>query len=337
MTAGSANRKLPPGAGPEALAAIRARIAQSVEMTHHLPDIAQDTDMAALLERFADEQTALLRDIENSLSDFSGPQAPPTPAEGADAPAQRKLRIVALEPVATTRRVLQFLITRPGHDFVGVDSLEAATQALETPSDLVLVALNNLCEPPAETVARLREACGAADAEIVGLAEDARPDLAASFDLDDILQTPVNLDALAAHLARLSRVAEEAGSPSASEPAPSFNIAALRDLETLGGVEFARDIAKQFLDDAIGLLDNIRTAAEACDEAAFRDQAHALRSCAANVGARSIYEHCLAWRDLDAATLAQQGRDCADTLELEYRAVAERIGGYARGEAELGE
>lgn len=333
MSAGSTHRKRPSGAGPEALAAIRERIAQSVEMAHHLPDLTQDTDLAALLERFADEQTALLRDIENSFTDFTEKQPPSAPAEDMSAPTQRKLRVIALEPVATTRRVLEIMVTRSGHDFFGVDNVEAAAGALETPADLVLVALDGLDEDDAATIARLREACGEAHVEFIGLAEK---DAATMPGLDDVLQTPVNLDALAACLTRLSSVADETETPAASEPAPSFNIAALRDLETLGGAEFARDIAQQFLDDAVGLLANIRAAAEACDEAAFRDQAHALRSCAANVGARAIYEHCLAWRDLDAATLAQQGRDCADTLEQEYRAVADHIGAYARGEADLG-
>lgn len=334
MSAGATHRKRPSGVGPEALAALRARIAQSVEMAHHLPDMTQDADMAALLERFADEQTALLRDIENSFTDFTEKQPPSAPAEDMSAPTQRKLRVIALEPVATTRRVLEILVTRAGHAFFGADSTEAARGALETPTDLVLVALDGLCEDAATAIGRLREACGEAHVEFVGLADgDAET---TTLDLDDVLQTPVNLDALAACLTRLSSVADEIETPAASEPAPSFNIAALSDLETLGGAEFARDIAQQFLDDAVGLLANIRAAAEACDEAAFRDQAHALRSCAANVGARAIYEHCLAWRDLDAATLAQQGRDCADTLEQEYRAVAVRIGAYASGEAELG-
>ena len=38
---------------------------------------------------------------------------------------------------------------------------------------------------------------------------------------------------------------------------------------------------------------------------------------------------------LDAETLARSGRDCAEALEREYRAVSERISAYARGEAPL--
>jgi two-component system sensor histidine kinase RpfC len=78
------------------------------------------------------------------------------------------------------------------------------------------------------------------------------------------------------------------------------------------------ELVRQFLDDSIDVLRDLSTAVRRGDVHAFREQAHALRSSAANVGARGIYEMCLAWRQIDAATLRAEGTDDIRALQEEF-------------------
>ncbi|MEA2841870.1 MAG: hypothetical protein QOF41_3200 [Methylobacteriaceae bacterium] len=96
---------------------------------------------------------------------------------------------------------------------------------------------------------------------------------------------------------------------------------ALGDLESLGGRDFVRDIVAQFVADAASVLASLSAAIASRDQKAFREQAHALRSCAANVGAQNVYRMCLAWRDLDAQEIAASGSQYMQMLEEEFERV----------------
>jgi HPt (histidine-containing phosphotransfer) domain-containing protein len=96
---------------------------------------------------------------------------------------------------------------------------------------------------------------------------------------------------------------------------------ALADLEKLGGRDFVRDIVAQFVADAAAVLASLTAAISSRDPKAFREQAHALRSCAANVGAQNVYRMCLAWRDLDAQEIATSGAKYMQMLEDEFERV----------------
>jgi two-component system sensor histidine kinase RpfC len=104
------------------------------------------------------------------------------------------------------------------------------------------------------------------------------------------------------------------------EPEP-LDARALLDLEKLGGRDFVRDIVAQFVADAAAVLASLAAAVAARDPKDFREQAHALRSCAANVGAQNVYRMCLAWRDLDAQEIAASGAQCMKMLEEEFERV----------------
>jgi two-component system sensor histidine kinase RpfC len=104
------------------------------------------------------------------------------------------------------------------------------------------------------------------------------------------------------------------------EPDP-LDARALGDLEKLGGRDFVRDIVAQFVADAAAVLAGLAAAVAARDTKNFREQAHALRSCAANVGAQNVYRMCLAWRDLDAQEIAASGAHCMQMLEEEFERV----------------
>ena len=101
----------------------------------------------------------------------------------------------------------------------------------------------------------------------------------------------------------------------------SLDARALADLEKLGGRDFVRDIVAQFVADAAAVLAGLTAAVTERDSKAFREQAHALRSCAANVGAQNVYRMCLAWRDLDAQEIAASGMRYMQMLEAEFERV----------------
>jgi two-component system sensor histidine kinase RpfC len=104
------------------------------------------------------------------------------------------------------------------------------------------------------------------------------------------------------------------------EPEP-LEARALGDLEKLGGRDFVCDIVAQFVADAAAVLASLATAVAQRDPKSFREQAHALRSCAANVGAQNVYRMCLAWRDLDTQEIAASGAQYMQMLEQEFERV----------------
>jgi two-component system sensor histidine kinase RpfC len=104
------------------------------------------------------------------------------------------------------------------------------------------------------------------------------------------------------------------------QPEP-LDARALGDLEKLGGHDFVCDIVAQFVADAATVLASLTTAVAQRDPKGFREQAHALRSCAANVGAQNVYRMCLAWRDLEAQEIAASGAQYMQMLEEEFERV----------------
>ena len=82
---------------------------------------------------------------------------------------------------------------------------------------------------------------------------------------------------------------------------------ALDDLSALGGPEFVREVVDQFVEDAAHIMSGLANAVESQDYRAFRDELHALRSGAANVGARRVFQSCLEWREISPEDLATNG------------------------------
>lgn len=98
-------------------------------------------------------------------------------------------------------------------------------------------------------------------------------------------------------------------------PRPVLDPAQLAGLARLdAGDGFLAQVIDEFLDDAAGIVARIEAAAAAGDARAFRDEAHALRSSAAYLGATAVFELCLGWRDLDDDALVM--RRAAETARL---------------------
>ena len=74
-------------------------------------------------------------------------------------------------------------------------------------------------------------------------------------------------------------------------------LASLAELDRGDG--FLDGLIDDFLVDLEAILGQLETAAQRGDARAFRDQAHALRSSAAHLGALALFDVCLGWRELD--------------------------------------
>lgn len=97
----------------------------------------------------------------------------------------------------------------------------------------------------------------------------------------------------------------------------------LKELDESGA--FLADVAGEFIEDAASLVDSFRPAVASNDLALFSDINHALRSCAANVGALRIFRHCDNNRNFTASDLREKGTAFIDDLEADLLVTAEEL------------
>jgi CheY-like chemotaxis protein/HPt (histidine-containing phosphotransfer) domain-containing protein len=280
-------------------------------------------------------------------------------------------RVLIVDPVTTSRLVLQKIIGRAGHIALGASSAAKATEMLgagPTPFDVLVIG-----ELPDMTGVAFAKSYRSSEhrappLHIIGLDATHSPTLTAAYidaGADASLAKPVDFTALldliaaapasaqTAELASAAPVApaevsfaepvapaaprDHTGAEADGEPAsagPAIDLRALRDLESLGGADFVREIVNQFIVDGAGALRNLTRLTVDRDVEMFRDQAHALRSSAANVGARCIYETCLAWRAIAPEQLARDGAMHMRTLNRQFQEATSMLEAYI---AQLGD
>lgn len=107
--------------------------------------------------------------------------------------------------------------------------------------------------------------------------------------------------------------------------APVVDEATLEGLRNLGGDAFVNEVVAQFISEGRLSLRKIAQAIGAGEGAEYAAQAHALRSSAANVGARRLYKLCLEWRDLAPEELAVSGAARLALLQDEFTAVEQAL------------
>ncbi|MFD1333164.1 response regulator, partial [Methylopila musalis] len=269
---------------------------------------------------------------------------------GASAPAGRRLSILVAEDNRTNQKVIRKVLERAGHDVRIVENGEFALDALtERRFDLVLMDVNMPVLDGIECVKLYRfAALGQPRTPILALTADATPDARKRCEeagMDGCLTKPIEperlleiIDRMVAGAAPAEDAPADAQLAVAPEPEvadsvianiarhPNFrparravvDRATLKDLEGLGGHAFVADLVDAFLSDTAVILNDLHTAVRNGEAAAFRDQAHALRSGAANIGARGMYELCLSFRNMDARDLAEDGLDRVAKLEAEF-------------------
>ncbi len=238
----------------------------------------------------------------------------------------RRVRMLVAQGDRTGRILLTKCLERAGYDVTPAADSGAVIAALDAAQGdreyAALILDLDLPGPGGSALARLVRATrpDATGLLIIGLDGSAKaasvvhPD---EFGLDECLSRPVHPGKLLERLENLlpqsqpvplgENAAPQSDEAATEKLAQALDLRALRDLENLGGRDFVRDIANQFVADGAAALRSLAHSMQKGDASLFRDQAHALRSSAANVGARGIYTTCLAWREIESDDLAANG------------------------------
>ena len=105
----------------------------------------------------------------------------------------------------------------------------------------------------------------------------------------------------------------------------------IADLEALGGRAFIDELVENFVEEGNRIMAEIGEAVADNDATRFRDRLHALRSGAANIGARALYEVCLTHREMSAEELTASGSERGMEVEAEFRRAEAALAAIRRG------
>jgi len=246
-------------------------------------------------------------------------------------------RILVAEDNRINQLVISKMLERAGHDVTLVGNGEEALDLLAEGGrfDLVIMDLNMPVMGGLDAVRLHRFATGGRDGPaFIALTADATEETRRQCEtagFEGYLAKPVDVVELLTLVDRLTGMLSAAppvplGQADARWPAhgaqavpPALDpvlLERLRQLDEQDG--FVRQIIDDFILDAEQLIGELGAAAVAVDVATFRDRAHALRSSAAHIGARALFELCLGWRGIGAAELAAQGTGHTARLEIEF-------------------
>jgi two-component system sensor histidine kinase RpfC len=259
----------------------------------------------------------------------------------------RKLNILVADDNRTNQRVVAKILERGGFDTKIVGNGEEALDALEEGRfDLVLMDVNMPVMNGLEATKLYRfAAIGLPHVPIVALTADTSPEAAqrcleAGMDacvtkpveparLIEIINNMVPKDEVEtkAEAAMAQPVTDITAHPRFRRASvlPAIDERMLSELEALGGDAFLAELIKEFMRDAAVLVQDLAEAAEAGDVKLFRDKAHALRSGAANIGAKALYDLCLQWRQISASELQDEGKRHAERLSVELERVRKAL------------
>ena len=243
-------------------------------------------------------------------------------------------RILVAEDNRINQKVVEKMLRWGGHVVTIVENGEQALDALRDQDfDLVLLDLNMPVMGGVDVVKLHRFATGARDdPPFVALTADATEEsqrLCMEAGVDAYLTKPVDTAELLTLIDRLTApmAAKASGlgavvvrHPRLAGSGPPVldwtHLERLRQLDD--GDDFLAEVIQDFITDGDELVMELEAAAAAGDATAFRDNAHALRSSAAHIGATALFEICLAWRGLDPAELAEHGASYVTQLKSEF-------------------
>lgn len=262
----------------------------------------------------------------------------------------RKLSVLVADDNRTNQKVIGKILERAGHDVSIVNNGEQALDAMQAKAfDIALMDVNMPVLNGIEATKLHRFASlGKARLPIVALTADATPETKqrceeAGMDacvikpieparllniIDSIVgEKPVSDEQAFAESETVRRITSHPKFKSSD--ASSIDIRALTDLEALGGAKFVDELIADFNRDTESLLGELKQSAKSGDVTAFREQLHAMRSGAANIGARRIYKMCLSWRHIGERELDQRGSDYLAKLGAEFDSVRDALNSYS--------
>ncbi|MCS0495867.1 ATP-binding protein [Ancylobacter sp. MQZ15Z-1] len=258
-------------------------------------------------------------------------------------------RLLLADDNRINQRVFRRILEGADHSVLIVESGEQALDVLTDKADdfdLVLMDFNMPDMDGLEATKLYRMmATGERRLPIVGLTADASAQRDGRWQqagMDDCLIKPVEPATLLAAVDRLASGGEggplpqQRLSPAMLDPfgPPSLDDRAIESLCDLGGPRFVTELMEDYLVDAEMILARLVETARRGDLLAFRDEAHALQSSSANVGALSLSVLCAPWRELRAeelraraAELERQARTELNRTREAMRACSERMVG----------
>lgn len=254
----------------------------------------------------------------------------------------RPFSILVAESNRAKQKIIAKIIEDAGHYVAIVEDSEAALDALDLREfDLVLI---NVHVPEMNGIDATKlyrfTSLGRPRVPIVALADDATTELERSCreaGIDACITEPIEPHRLIELIGMLvrdagnlsqsaSNTSEAAGYSSArpgnrTSPATAIDLHILNELANLGGTEFVDELATQFLEDAPCILRDLGEFRAAGDVQAFCKQVQALRGAALNIGARGIYEMCVALGQVAPDNLAHRDETCLKELREEFERV----------------
>ncbi len=259
----------------------------------------------------------------------------------------RSLRVIVADDQQANRTMLQKLLERAGHKVMLAEDGEQALDLMaEHAPDLMIVDLHmpELSGLDVIRQARVMQAGRADRTEIVVLSADALVETmeeATRAGAYDYLTKPVSVPTLLDTLARVAagrraaieRNARAEDAPVVAQPVhaagPAGTEGVLQELASMGlGEAFLREFVEQCLRDIGRNMLLMQQAAAQGDRAAMREQAHAMRGVAENIGAVPLVARCQEIMRLDDPALAQR----ASQLVRDLDTLTEQAARDTRGE-----
>lgn len=276
--------------------------------------------------------------------------APEVPVPARPARRGRPRRVLLADDNGINQRVFSRILEGAGHQVLHAQTGEEALDLLEEKDgqiDIVLMDFNmpDMDGLEATKLFRMMEP-GGERLPIIGLTADATAladDRWREAGMDDCLIKPVEPGIL---LAAIDSIARDGPGRTAAvikhptlvllDAPPSLDERAIDSLVSLGGAQFAAELMEDYVEDAKGIIDRLAHCAAKGDLQAFRNEAHALQSSSANVGAVALSRICDPWSDLRGDDLRAGAKEFTRQAEAELKRTQNAMRAYSAREAGLG-
>ena len=248
----------------------------------------------------------------------------------------RGLRALVADDNRLNRRVIGKMLETAGYDVVFAGNGDDALEIMDSGTiNIVLMDVNMPVLNGLDATKHYRvSALDLPHLPIIGLTADATPRMeqrCLEAGMDACITKPIDAHRL---LSVMEQFAGKAGTDAAPAPSETANIvllptaetnegsfdeARLRELEALGGTGFLREMLSSLMTDVEALTIDLQRARGQNDLYLFRDLAHSIRSCAANLGADLLCRHAERLETLSAEKFANDPTELGDLVEQATR------------------
>ncbi|MDZ7587816.1 MAG: response regulator [Parasphingorhabdus sp.] len=258
---------------------------------------------------------------------------------------RKSARILIADDNRTNQLVLETILTSAGHSVQSAIDGQTAFEIMQAePFDLVFLDVNmpNVDGIECCRMWRQIEKRGA-HLPIIGLTADSTEETqrrCLNAGMNQRLTKPVDSQSLLRLIDEFTAEVVAAAAPTASDyglqnvlaidrdrqPAPDpLDRAYLKSLAALGDPDFVREIAALYVSDAMTTMEKFRAAWQVKDVEAFRFQAHAFKSGAANIGATCLAKICGRIENIPQSEFERDGEMLTENVASELERVVEAL------------